>query len=328
VLRLKIDMESENHAMRDPVVFRICKATHYLQKNRYVVWPMYDFENAVEEELCSITHILRSIEFGEMRIELQNYIKELFGFKKQTVVQYGRFNVLGAITQGRLIRKLIQEKEYVGWDDPRLVTVKALKRRGIQKETFRELAVEVGLSLTPTNLDWSIISAINRKILDPRCNRYFFVENPKEIKIEGAREGTANLKLHPDFPERGARKLRTKNRFLITKKDFDEIKDKKLVRLMDCLNFRKIKKTFIFDSREYEEYCKKLGRKIIHWLPADKKQLVNVEVMMPDATIKKGFGEAALKKLKPGDVIQFARFGFCRLDKKEKNKLKFWFAHD
>lgn len=327
VLRLKINMEAENQVMRDPVIFRICKEGHYLQGKKYAVWPMYDFENAVEEELCGITHILRSIEFGTMRIELQNHIKELFGFKKQEVVQYGRFNVIGAVTQGREIRQMIAEKKFTGWDDPRLVTIKALRRRGIQKEAFHELALEVGLSAAPTNLDWSIIAAINRKIIDPKCSRYFFVDEPQEIKIEGAPDIAAELKLHPDFPEKGKRKLKTAGKFFIAKKDAVEIKDGELIRLMDCLNFRKSKNKFAFDSREHEKY-KDHGKRIIHWLPADKSQLIDVEVMLPDATLRKGYGEAALKDLKVGEIIQFTRFGFCKLDSKEKNKLVFWFTHD
>ncbi len=327
VLRLKGDMGSTNQVMRDPVIFRICTEPHYLHKKRYSVWPMYDFENAVEDELCGVTHILRSIEFGQMRVELQNFIKELLGFRKQEVVQYGRFNVAGAVTQGREIRKAIDEKRFRGWDDPRLVTIKALVRRGIKKETFYELALEVGLSSTPTNIDWSVISAISRKILDPNTNRYFFIDDPKEIAVTGAPSKTEELKLHPDHPEKGMRKFKVGEKFFISQKDLAEIKNNELIRLMDCLNFRKKGKSFVFDSEDYETY-REDGKKIIHWLPADKSQVVDVEVMMPDATVRTGLGEASLKKLKVGEIVQFTRFGFCRLDKKDASRLSFWFTHE
>ncbi len=326
VLRLKLEMEAENQALRDPVIFRILKKKHYLHGKKFFVWPLYDFENAVEDELCGVTHILRSIEFGEMRIELQNKIKEMLGFKKQETRQYGRFNVTGAITQGREIRKVINEKKFLGWDDPRLVTIKALRRRGIQKETFYELAVEVGLSTTPTNIDWSVIAAINRRLLDKKANRYFFVENPKKIVIENAPKKQAKVKFHPEQPKKGSRIFNTDRDFYVTKKDYDEIRNKELTRLMDCLNFRKKANKLVFDSSEYEKYKGK-GRKIIQWLPTEEKN-VNVEIVMPDASIKKGLGEKDLKKLKVGDIIQFNRFGFCRLDRKEKNKLTIWFSHD
>jgi len=326
VLRLKLDMSSENQVLRDPVIFRICKKRHYLQKNKYVVWPLYDFENAVEDELCSVTHILRSIEFGEMRVELQNRIKDLLGFRKQGVRQYGRFNVVGAITQGRDIRQMIEEKKFSGWDDPRLVTIKALRRRGIQKSTFYELAVDVGLSTTPTNIDWSIIASINRKLIDKKSNRHFFVENPKKIVIKGSPKKQAEVKLHPEDPKRGARVFKTNEGFFAAGNDCRAIRAGELVRLMDCLNFVKKGKGFVFDSQEYEKYRGR-GKRIIQWLPADEKN-IRVEIVMPDASVKKGLGEKDLKSLKVGDIIQFNRVGFCRLDKKEKNRLVFWFSHD
>ncbi|MBW3016790.1 glutamate--tRNA ligase, partial [Candidatus Woesearchaeota archaeon] len=136
VLRLKADMESPNHVMRDPVIFRLVYAEHYRQGKKYKVWPMYDFENSIEEEFCGITHILRSNEFGKMRQELQEYIRGLFGYKNPVLRDYGRINIVGAVTQGRDIRKLIEEGKMIGWDDPRLVTIRALRRRGIVKETF------------------------------------------------------------------------------------------------------------------------------------------------------------------------------------------------
>jgi len=241
VLRLKIDLKSGNHVMRDPVIFRIIYAEHYRQKNKYCVWPMYDFENAVEEEFCGITHILRSSEFGNMRIELQDYIKDLFGFKKQEVIQYGRFNVAGSITQGREIRQLIADKKVIGWDDPRLVTLRALKRRGIVPEMFYELALKVGLSKTPTNIDWTVISSINRKILDAKANRYFFIHDPKEITIKDAPEMQINIKLHPEHDERGTRNLKTNEKFYISEKDFKELKEGELYRLMHAFNFKKQK---------------------------------------------------------------------------------------
>ncbi|MBW3015269.1 glutamate--tRNA ligase [Candidatus Woesearchaeota archaeon] len=326
VLRLKGDMESGNHVMRDPVIFRIVYTPHYRQKKKYHVWPMYDFENAVEENICGVTHIMRSNEFGKMRVDLQDYIKDLFGFPKQIAIQYGRFNVTGACTQGREIRKLIEEKKVIGWDDPSLVTLKALKRRGIKKEMFYELINEVGLSPSQTNIDWSIISSINRKILDPIAHRYFFVEDPQKIKIEGAPEQKITLDLHPDN-KKGGRKLTTKDTFLINKTDLKDLKQNKLHRLMDCLNFEKKKDKYIFHSKSYEGFkdAKNKG-KIIHWLP-ESKDLINAEIFMPDHSTRKGLTEPAASKLKPDTVIQFERTGFVRLDEKQKTKLKFWFTH-
>ncbi len=328
-LRLKIDMKSQNMAMRDPVIFRITKANHYRHKNKYCLWPLYDFENVIEDEKHRVTHILRSSEFGNVRIELQNYIKDLFNYKKQVIIQYGRFNVIGAITKGREIRELIQEKKVLGWDDPRLVTLKALKRRGIQKETLYDLALEVGLSKTETNIDWKLIAALNRRVLDQKALRYFFIKDPIKIKIQGASKQDLELDLHPDN-YKGGRKFKTNDEFYIEREDYQKmkIKNEELVRLMNCLNFKKEKKEknkFIFDSKDVEKFREK-GKLIIHWLPVSKDNL-KVNILMPDSKFIEGIAESNLKKIKVNDVIQFERFGFCRLDKKENEDYFFVYTH-
>ncbi len=325
VLRLKGSMKAENHVMRDPVLFRIAEGNHFRQGEKYRVWPLYDFENAVEDGMMEITHIMRSIEFGEMRVELQDAIKSLLNLSRQTVIQYGRFNVTDALTQGREIRELIEKKEVSGWDDPRLVTVKALRRRGIQPETFADLAVEVGLSTTPTNINWEVIAAFNRKYLDASSKRYFFVENPKRMTVEKAPDKEVSLKLHPS-EEKHERKFSVNGDFLISEKDCYELKklkDNELVRLMDCLNFTVSGERFTYDSDKVEEYRKR-GKRIIHWLPA--KGNVEAEVLMPDATTAKGLVECNALKIKEGEIVQFARFGFCRLENREK--MQFIYCHE
>ena len=164
----------------------------------------------------------------------------------------------------------------------------------------------------------------NKRILDAKSNRYFFIHDLKEIKIEKAPKQNVKLKLHPDAKE-DLREFKTNDHFYIEKEDYKKIKDNKLYRLMDCLNFKKKGRKFIFHSLDHENF-KKHGDLIFHWLPK-QDDLVKTEIMMPDKTIIKGIAETNVKDLKEDDVIQFVRFGFCRLDKKEKSKLEFWFTH-
>lgn len=328
VLRLKGNMQALNHVMRDPVLFRISLKEHYLHDSKYCIWPLYDFANSTEDGMMGITHIMRSSEFGTMRVDLQDTIKTLLKLPTQTVIQYGRFNVKGSVTQGREIRKMMEDGIISRWDDPRLVTIKALRRRGIQPETFWELAIEVGLSASETNFDWQLISAINRKILDPRCNRYFYIENPQLVTIKGAPEREIELKLHPDIETSKGRKFHAKDKFYLAEKDLAEIaklKANSLIRMMDCLNFRK-NGGFAFDSKDYETY-KMSGSKIIHWLPADDS-LLSTAILMPDGSQSKGVAEQAAGKIEVGDIVQFTRFGFCRLEKKEGKNLSFIYCHN
>jgi len=325
VLRLKGNMQSPNTVLRDPVIFRIIDEPHPRKKRKYRVWPNYDFESAIMDGIEGITHRLRSKEF-ELRNELQRLIQTLAGFRETSIYEFARFNLEGVESSGRIIREKVQKKQLIGWDDPSLTTLVALKRRGFLPEAIKEFVLSTGLTKTESVLTWDDLIAHNRRLLDSKCNRYFFVENPKEINVKNAPEQTAELKFHPEFPERGTRKLKTKNNFYVSEKDFKEFKDGKLIRLMDCLNFTRKKNNFVFDSLEYEKY-KKHGDKIIHWLPV-QKDLVKVEVLMPDKEVKKGLAELLVRNLKIGDIVQFTRFGFCKLDKKEKDKLMFWYTHD
>lgn len=310
VLRLKINMQAENYTMRDPVIFRITYTEHFLQGKKYCVWPLYDFENAIEDELYGITHILRSAEFGEMRIELQNHIKDILGFKKQPIIQYGRFNVIGAITQGRLIRKLIEEGKIKAWDDPRLVTLKALKKRGIIKQTYYEIAKNLGLSKTSANIDWNLIAAENRKLIDATSERYFFVAEPVEIQLDRIPKKTIKAPLFPG--KRKYRKIPVTKKIFIEKQDFVANHGKE-VRLMHFCNIKLEKKAKV-TSIANKDIPK------IHWIGTKN---IKVKLVMPDAREINGLAEPEIKNVKPDQIIQAERIGFFRCDKKNL----FYFAH-
>ena len=323
ILRLKGYMQHENTTMRDPTLLRIIEHEHARQGKKYRVWPTYDFENAVMDGIEHVTHRLRTKEF-ELRNELQNYVQNILGFKQTKIYEFARFNLEGVESSGRIIRELIKKKKLIGWDDPSLTTIVALKRRGFVAEAIRNFVLSTGITKTEATLTWDDLVMHNKRILDAKSSRYFFIHDKKEIKIENAPERVVRLKLHPNAKE-GAREFEAKDSFYIEEKDFKELKENKINRLMDCLNFRKKGNKLVFDSLEHEKYKKNPGL-IIHWLPK-QKELANVEVFMPDKKLVKGIAEPLVKKLNEDDVIQFARFGFCRLDKKEKNKLSFWFTN-
>ena len=325
-LRLRIDMEHKNAVMRDPVIFRVIDKPHYRQKKKYKVWPTYDFESPVVDGMNGITHVLRSNEF-DSRIELHHYIAKLLGFSEIPYKHYGRINITGTLTQGREIRKKIDDKEFIGWDDPRLVTLKALKRRGIVREAIVNVVKMSGLSKQNTNIDFSVVAAENRKILDNSAKRFFFIKKPKKIIVEGAPELEHELNLHPEHSRNG-RPMKTHNEFYIEEDDFKAIKDGEVCRLMDCLNYVKKGKNIEYHSTPHSEFKGK-GKHIIHWLPIHKDmKLIEVEVMMPNSKVIMGLAEPTIKILEEGDVIQFERFGFCRLDSKKKGKYHFWYTHD
>lgn len=323
-LRLKGNMKSNNGVMRDPVIFRISYAKHFLQGEKYVVWPMYDFENPIEDATSGVTHVIRSKEF-ELRVELQEHILKLLGLKMPIVREIGRYEITGAETQGRVIREMIEKGEVSGWDDPRLVTIKAMRRRGFVPEMFQQLAERVGLSKNNGHIDFTVLEAVNRKIIDPIVNRYSFIKNPVKIKVKNAPKQNVKLLLHPKDESKGKRDLKTDEEFFISEEDLKLIKENRLYRLMDCLNFKKSNKEFLFDSKEHEKF-KANGDLILNWLPANDHN-IKVKIIMPDNTIIEGLGESNLENLKDNEIIQFERFGFVKLDKRTEEFYQFMFTH-
>ena len=312
-LRLKGNMGSSNYVMRDPVIFRAVPQEHFRHKKKYKIWPMYDFYNPIEDSLMGITHIFRTNEF-DMRVELQNYIKKLLKLKTQVITQYGRINIEGSKSQGREIRELVESGKYTGWDDPRLPTLKALKRRGILKETLYQLAKTVGFSKYQVNMNFDMIAAINRKLIDQTARRFFFIESPVKLEIKNKPPiQEVDVRVHPDSEE--TRRIKIGNDLYIANKDFLENKDRE-VRLMHLFNVDLKKK--VFTSEENKEIPR------LQWV----SDFVKVRIFMDNAEWKEGIAESEIKKVKIGDIIQFERFGFCKLDKKnESGEFEFWFSH-
>ncbi len=361
VLRVRGDMENKNAVMRDPAIFAIRKGDHCIQGEKYSVWPLYDFAVAVEDNLCGITHVGRSAEF-DTRIELQNKIRELLGLiPHPNIFHYARFNVLGSPASKRKIKPLVEEGKVEGWDDIRLVTIKGMKKRGIVPEAIKQVIKEVGMTTQPTNIDWSLLTATNRKIIDAASDRYFFVSEPIVIHIEGAPENRiCKMPLHPDDAKRGFRKIKPNNIFLIDKSDYENMKVNDEFRLKDLFNVKLTKKKINLNkidslkiSEELKPFLKKFpihcigkyfGEELkpgpkIQWVVADAKQTVVVEVKVPgvlfiDDTfnenslkIETGYAEAGVAKLKPDTIVQFERYGFVRVDKTTKSKIFVNLAH-
>lgn len=330
VLRLKIDMAHKNAVMRDPVIYRLSYTPHYRTGEKYKVWPMYDFENAIEEGLSGVTHVMRSNEF-DSRIELQHYIAKLFDFPHVEYKHYGRTSVIDGVAQGRVIREMIESGEFIGWDDPRLITLKALARRGIIRESYYELVKKIGMSKTQTQLDFSIIAAVNRALLDKSAKRFFAIRQPVVIEVINIPDSLTvfNLAFHP-HGEKGERKLAVTKNYYLEQEDLDKIEMGDMVRFMDAMNVKRVDAdTFEFVSESYDDYAKiKDSTPIIHFVPQDGTEC-KAEIFLPSTKTQAIICEPSIQRLIDGDVIQFERYAFCRLDEvKEDGTRVFWFAHE
>lgn len=327
VVRIKTNINDPNPAMRDWPALRINHNIHPRTKDKYKVWPLMNLSVAVDDHDFGITHTIRGKDHVD-NAKRQQHIYDAFGWKAPFHSYLGRMNFEGIELSKRKTKAAIERGEYDDWDDIRLPFLAALRRRGFQAGAFQSFARDMGVGLNDKTVPiadfFKSLEAHNRDIIDPIANRYFFVWDPVKITVKDAPAQTVQVPLHPDFADRGARTFTTKSDFYVSKDDLAVIRASKLYRLKDCLNFIKKDKDYVFDSKEYNKFHEK-GAATMHWLPAEEK-LLDVEVLMPDKTLRKGFGEPALRDLKVGTIVQLERFGFCRLDQAGK-KLVFWFAH-
>lgn len=327
VVRIKSGVDLKDPALREWPALRINLTQHPRQGKKYRVWPLMNFSVVVDDIELKITHVTR----GKDHISNARKQEFIYKFLKKPMPQtifLGRINFEDMKLSTSYTREAIEQGKFLGWDDIRLPFLEALKRRGYVPDAFIRYAIETGVTAHDKSVSkeefFKNINAFNKEVIDQEAKRLFFVDNPVEIAVKGAPEQAVRMELHPDFPEMGARILKAGGGFYITKEDFERIEQNQLVRLMGCLNFRKLGKDFVFDSAGYGDY-KNMGGMIIHWVP--KKEKVNAEVLMPDNSLKKGYVEKSVLGLNIGEVVQLERFGFCRLDSKQKSKVRFWFAH-
>lgn len=328
VLRLKTDITHKNPAMRDFSLMRINEHIHPRTKDKYRVWPLMVLSVAIDDHLMGITHVLNGKDHAD-NAKKESLIMGFLGWKPPIYQHWGRINFEGFELSSSKTKIKIEQNEYDSWEDIRLPFLPALRRRGYQAGAFRKFALEIGLSQNDKKVEisefWKNINTLNKQLIEKDSFRYFLVHESIKIDVRGAPIQDLELDLHPEN-KKGGRVFHTNQSFYISKEDYDAIKDMECVRLMDCLNIVKKGDIFEFSSRNYEDF-KKVGSKIIHWLPEEGN--VNVEVLMPDKKVISGYGEGSLSEINKGQIIQFERFGFCRFDKFDDTTktYHFWFAH-
>jgi len=312
-VRIKTNMQDPDPAFRDRVMFKISDRPHPRTKRKYRIYPSMEFSWAIDDHLFGVTHVLRGTEH-HMSTRIQDFIRDIFKWKNPESIYNGHFAIEGVKISKSKGAQEVRSGAYIGWNDPRTWSLQSLKDRGITQEAIKQFILNMGLKKTNTIVPVDVLYTLNKKILN-EVPRYFFVENPIKITINGCPELTAKLPLHPNG-KLGYRTYNTTQDFLIPQQDAENMQDENY-RLMHLLNFKSTKiglkpRTYSFISEDPEDNLK---TKFIHWLPHTP---YNVNV---------GLGEPELVKLKLGTTIQFERFGFVKLHKKTKDKLEFWFAH-
>lgn len=306
-LIVKTDLAHPNPAIRDFVGLRIDDTPHPRTGTKYRVYPLMNLAVAVDDHLLDLTHVLRGKDHLNNTYR-QEYLFDYFGWKKPVYVHYGRVSIEEAQLSTSKMAKGIKEGLYTGWDDPQLGTLRALKRRGIRPESLRRYWIETGIKEVDIEFSWKTLYSFNRELIDDGANRYFFVNDPVKIKIEGAPDLVGRAPSHPEHPERGIREIKVGHEpSVYVSRDDMPSKDTRL-RLKDLCNveFKEGRVHYIGNDLS----ILKDGVSIIHWAPMSSHDAV---VLMTDGTVKKGKAEPLLAAAK-GKVVQLERFAFVRVE--------------
>lgn len=293
VLRAKIDMASPNINMRDPVIYRVARMSHHNTGDKWCIYPMYDFAHPIEDAIEHITHSICTLEFEDHR-PLYDWVVRECGFENPPrQIEFAKLYLTNVVTGKRYIKKLVEDGIVDGWDDPRLVTIAALRRRGYTPESLRMFVDLVGVSKANSSVDYAMLEYCIREDLKLKRPRMMAILDPVKLVIDNYPEGQTEMLSVPnnlENPEMGERQVPFSRELYIEREDFMEEPPKKYFRLFPGNEVRLMSAYFVtctsFEKDEngkvtvvhctYDPETKSgsgfNGRKVkgtIHWVSAE-----------------------------------------------------------
>ena len=232
-LRAKIDMSHSNMNMRDPVIYRIIHKSHHRTKDKWCIYPMYDWAHGLEDSIEGITHSLCTLEFEDHRLIYDWFLEKLNIYHPQQI-EFARLNLNYTVMSKRLLKKLVDEKYVDGWDDPRMPTISAFRRRGYIPESIRSFMEQIGVAKRNNIMDIARLESTLRLDLNKKCERKMAVLDPLKIVITNYpedKEEFVDAVNNPEDLSAGKRKLPFSKYIYIEKDDFLENPSKKFFRL-------------------------------------------------------------------------------------------------
>ncbi|EKX74229.1 glutamyl-tRNA synthetase, putative [Theileria equi strain WA] len=341
-LRAKMDMSSKNKSLRDPVFYRcIVDVPHHRQGTKYKIYPTYEFACPIIDSLQGVTHSLRTNEYSD-RIPLYKWVLEKCNMRHVEIYEFSRMNFVKTTLSKRRLRWFVDNGIVTGWDDPRMPTVKGILRRGLTVKALLDFVLEQGPSKSVNLMEWDKLWAKNKQIIDPIVPRYAAVGTDyvvlKLTNFSG--NDTSKRALHPKNAELGECDIWFTDSVLIEKADAELIENNEEITLMRWGN------AFV-NTETWEAALNPSGnfkstKKKLHWLPNLPGQLVpctlteygylitvdkiDAQLLTDDDSIRaflepqtewvtECLGEANLRHLKEGDMLQLERRGYYILDK-------------
>ncbi len=234
VLRAKIDMASPNINMRDPVIYRVAHQSHHRQGDKWCIYPMYDFAHPIEDAIEGITHSICTLEFEDHRPLYDWVVTECEFDPKPRQIEFAKLYLTNVVTGKRYIKKLVEDGIVDGWDDPRLVSIAALRRRGYTPESIKKFVELVGLSKANSSVDYAMLEYCIREDLKLKAPRMMAILDPIKLVIDNYPQGQSEklpMPLNLENPELGERELLFGRELWIEREDFMEEPPKKYFRL-------------------------------------------------------------------------------------------------
>jgi glutaminyl-tRNA synthetase len=234
VLRARIDVTSPNINMRDPVIYRIAHMTHHNTGDAWCIYPMYDFAHPIEDAIEGITHSICTLEFEDHRPLYDWVVRELEYPHPPKQIEFAKLYLTNVVTGKRYIKKLVEEGIVDGWDDPRLVSIAALRRRGFTPDSIKRFVELCGISKSQSSVDYAMLEYCIREDLQAKASRMMAILDPVKLIIDNYPEGQEELLdavNHPDNAEAGTRQMPFGRELYIEREDFMEEPPKKYFRL-------------------------------------------------------------------------------------------------
>jgi len=305
VVRVKTGMDLPNPALRDWPALRIQHSPHPIVGDMYKVWPLLDFQSAIEDHLQGVSHIIRGKDLMDSTRK-QTILYEHFGWEYPEPLYWGRVKIHefgGFSTSG--MSSSIDSGKFSGWDDPRLPTLRALRRRGFDPGSLAELWGEVGLTQKDISISLKTLESFNSRIIDGDCERRVFVSSPKSLEFSSKNIASrVMMARHPDGEIEGSRVWEVGMTVSIQDSDFVEGK----LRLKDFADI-----IISGSSATIESVDRSDDRKIVHWIP--EKLALEAILSVPDGEeISEVKGVLENFELTEGEVYQLERVGFARFE--------------
>lgn len=233
-LRAKIDMKSPNINLRDPIIYRVKKASHPRTGHKWCIYPMYDFTHCLSDALEGVTHSLCSLEFEDHRPLYDWTLDQLETPCHPQQIEFARMNINYTILSKRKLQQLVEQNHVKGWDDPRLPTLEGMKRRGYTPESIRNFCNIIGVSKKESRIDMGLLESCLRDDLNGKAPRVMGVLNPLKVTIENYPDGKTEelvAKNHPQKEEMGTRTITFSKEIYVEQDDFMEDPPRKFFRL-------------------------------------------------------------------------------------------------